>query len=1036
MIKLVFTCGRSASRCLNRFITFSRLSVLALAVAIAWPVPARATPYASGISNNAGTVSFVLNESADSVSVLLDAGASTLDLGALNKGRHSFSLGGATSFQIVVRKIAAANWALISDDSNPLLLFNSPRGVAVNLNTNSPAFGRIYVANSAVAATGRPTGDGLYLLNADQSDALGRADAVSTAGIVFTSGAQQASTPWHMEVGPDDFLYIADFSTNTGTIYRTDADVSAGSGVNIFTHYGITNQTVHTTIGSSPIVRGSLANNDLMVWAIDGRFPGTGNNNRLFRWDINGGPLPHNTPPAPLANPLITTTPDITTDLDRGPDGKFYLMQNRSVGNESGIVVTDTDGVTILWRSLTETRSISNNPSAVDILRLSRAVKISPDGSKMAIIRDDLQTWIVPLINGIPDLINRELVATYSGPATTLGRDVCWDAAGNLYALSSGNLLLRVFSPGGATTATTGSDGTFNLAVVPLPIVTVTSSSQTSSGDLPEAAPDAATFTLARTGDPAEALTVNYQFSGTASNGLDYVTTPLSVTFSPGASSATVTITPIDDAVAEFTESVVLSLLPGTNYTTKVPNTATINIIDNEYPNVLTVAVLDTNSFERFTNDVFTFRVTRYGDTNVETFINLTLTGGAAENSDFRQLTAPVYLGPGISTMDIGFSPLDDAEFEGDETVIFTLVSAPDYDVGNPGSATNRIRDDEFTPAPVLFSDNFETDTSADWIVRFGANNGIYDATNAFAYDYVAAGIPLAPRSGAGTGKGLFVAVNKYNATALGSAGINLYPSGKTFSGDFALRFDMFLSLGTVSTTEHVLAGLNHSSLLTNRVTQSTDANNTTAGGDGIWVAIESDASVNRDYTAYTTTNQANAPVIIASRSAASMAPFVTSPPYAFAGSPGVGPASAKEWSNVELSQVANVITLKVNATTVFTVTNTSGYTSGDVMLGMNDQFDSVGSVANYVIFDNVEVVSLGSAINVTGISFPSPNVVAIDFASSSGGSPADFHLQSTGSLAPVAWADDDSAAITATANGYRATTTRSGDARYYRIRR
>ena len=138
----------------------------------------------------------------------------------------------------------------------------------------------------------------------------------------------------------------------------------------------------------------------------------------------------------------------------------------------------------------------------------------------------------------------------------------------------------------------------------------------------------------------------------------------------------------------------------------------------------------------------------------------------------------------------------------------------------------------------------------------------------------------------------------------------------------------------------------------------------------------------------------------------------------------------------VELSQVANVITLKVNAATVFTFTNTSGYTSGDVMLGINDQFDSIGSAANYVIFDNVEVISLGSAVTIAGIGFPSASVVAIDFVLSGSGTPADFHLQSTASLSPLAWSDDDSATITATANGFRATTTRSGNERYYRIRR
>ena len=52
----------------------------------------------------------------------------------------------------------------------------------------------------------------------------------------------------------------------------------------------------------------------------------------------------------------------------------------------------------------------------------------------------------------------------------------------------------------------------------------------------------------------------------------------------------------------------------------------------------------------------------------------------------------------------------------------------------------------------VIISDTFETDTSADYtIVDDGTPNG----TQAFNWDYVAAGIPLAPRSQAGDTGGL-----------------------------------------------------------------------------------------------------------------------------------------------------------------------------------------------------------------------------------------------------------------------------------------
>src|SRR6185503_15830852 len=92
-----------------------------------------------------------------------------------------------------------------------------------------------------------------------------------------------------------------------------------------------------------------------------------------------------------------------------------------------------------------------------------------------------------------------------------------------------------------------------------------------------------------------------------------------------------------------------------------------------------------------------------------------------------------------------------------------------EYLIGSPSSAMAWIRDDELPPGPVVFSDNFDTDTSADWIVRFGANNGIYDATTTWAYDYSALSIGPAPHTDFGSTLGLYVAVNKTNGAAGGS---------------------------------------------------------------------------------------------------------------------------------------------------------------------------------------------------------------------------------------------------------------------------
>src|SRR5690349_14837117 len=100
---------------------FFRKLPLALAV-ISLGRIAAAAPFASGTTNNAGTVSFILNESADDVKIIFDNGASTNDLGALAKGSQSFSLGVHTNYQIVVKKVAAPGFLTYTGTNSNVVL--------------------------------------------------------------------------------------------------------------------------------------------------------------------------------------------------------------------------------------------------------------------------------------------------------------------------------------------------------------------------------------------------------------------------------------------------------------------------------------------------------------------------------------------------------------------------------------------------------------------------------------------------------------------------------------------------------------------------------------------------------------------------------------------------------------------------------------------------------------------------------------------------------------------------------------------------
>jgi len=90
------------------------------------------------------------------------------------------------------------------------------------------------------------------------------------------------------------------------------------------------------------------------------------------------------------------------------------------------------------------------------------------------------------------------------------------------------------------------------------------------------------TFTVTRTGDTTADLVVTYLPSGSAVNGADYEALSGSVTIPAGASSATITVTPKDDALVEGPETVVLTLTAGTGYVPGTPSSDTVTIADND----------------------------------------------------------------------------------------------------------------------------------------------------------------------------------------------------------------------------------------------------------------------------------------------------------------------------------------------------------------------------------------------------------------------------------------------------------------------
>src|SRR4030095_13357337 len=150
----------------------------------------------------------------------------------------------------------------------------------------------------------------------------------------------------------------------------------------------------------------------------------------------------------------------------------------------SGIFVISSDGSTQLWTSLQAWRDFTGNPSANDVFFSAMpGIDVSPDGRFLAGMKANTNSLnILPLQDGIPSITN--LIVIPTTPTTSIARDVSFDAAGNLYTVSSGQGVLRIYSPGGFSVATTGSDGTFDLFVPSVNVsVAATDNSASEAGD-------------------------------------------------------------------------------------------------------------------------------------------------------------------------------------------------------------------------------------------------------------------------------------------------------------------------------------------------------------------------------------------------------------------------------------------------------------------------------------------------------------------------------------------------------------------------
>lgn len=232
----------------------------------------------------------------------------------------------------------------------------------------------------------------------------------------------------------------------------------------------------------------------------------------------------------------------------------------------------------------------------------------------------------------------------------------------------------------------------------------------TIEADLPDASetgPTVGRFTVTRSTATASPLIVNYAIGGTALNGIDYTTLSGSVTIPASSATATIDVTPIDDALVEGTETVILALRANPAYAVGTPDDAMVTITDSDstpLPAVSIVASLPDASEAGPTPTAGQFTVSRTGSTAAELNVSFTIGGTAINGTDYGSLQSPVKIEAGSSTALIPVNPLADTRVEDSETVTLTLIPSATYTVISPSSATVTIADEDSAAPPPTVS--------------------------------------------------------------------------------------------------------------------------------------------------------------------------------------------------------------------------------------------------------------------------------------------------------------------------------------------
>ncbi len=210
---------------------------------------------------------------------------------------------------------------------------------------------------------------------------------------------------------------------------------------------------------------------------------------------------------------------------------------------------------------------------------------------------------------------------------------------------------------------------------------------------------DTGEFRFVRYGLTNTSITVGFGMTGTAANGTDYNSLPVSVVIPAGLSETTLTLTPKNNGIITGPELATLTLKPGAGYTTNGSiGVATVTIADANLPS-LTITAPDDIATEAGPTTGY-FRITRTGATTQPLVVSLRAGGDASAGIDYVSLPTSVTINAGATFADVVVTPVVSATPETIKYVRLGIQGSPNYRIT---SSTAVVWIDDSSPTTYEF---------------------------------------------------------------------------------------------------------------------------------------------------------------------------------------------------------------------------------------------------------------------------------------------------------------------------------------------